>query len=267
MKILIASDLHLRIAAAREGVDLFSDVDVDANVAVVAGDVCDGLAGVEWLGETLAQRMDVVCVLGNHDLYGEDMLGGYERAFEIANRYDRLHLLQDSAVVIQGVRFIGSTLWTDYKLFEDGGGASAAECMRVAKYELADYGEIYAAGAEHGRMGRLLTAKDTIGHHERSVAYLASLFGDEFDGQTVVVSHHAVSARSICKRFADNLTSAGFASNLDGLVELSGAALWVHGHVHHSVYYKIGQTRVVCNARGYESVANAGFRLGMVVEL
>lgn len=265
MKILIASDLHLRIAQAQNGLDVFGDVDAD--VVVVAGDMCDGLAGVDWLGRTLAQRMDVVCVLGNHDLYGEDMSKGYERAAGIAFRYDRLHLLQDSAVEIGDVRFVGSTLWTDYRLFEDGGGASAAECMRIAKYELADYGEIYAAGAVDGRMGRLLTARDTVGHHERSVRYLESVFEEEFDSRTVVVSHHAVSRRSISERFADNLTSAAFASNLDGLVERSGAALWVHGHVHHSADYQIGGTRVLCNARGYESAASAEFDGGMVVEL
>jgi Icc-related predicted phosphoesterase len=262
VRVFIASDLHLRIAAAREGVNLFSDVEAD--VAVVARDMCDGLAGVAWLGRTLARRMDVVCALGNHDLYGEDMTVGYERAAEIAAGHDRLHLLQDCAVVIGGVRFVGSTLWTDYKLFEGVGGASAAECMRIARRELADYGEIYPAGAVDGRMGHLLTARDTVGHHERLVRYLESVFEEEFDGQTVVVSHHAVSRRSISERFADNMTSAAFASNLDGLVERSGAALWVHGHVHHSCDYEIGGTRVCCNARGYES---AGYDKRLVVEL
>ena len=57
-----------------------------------------------------------------------------------------------------------------------------------------------------------------------------------------------------------------FASRLDGLIEASGPALWVHGHTHTSFDYRIAGTRVVCNPKGY-GTENTAFDPGLVVEI
>jgi hypothetical protein len=64
-----------------------------------------------------------------------------------------------------------------------------------------------------------------------------------------------------------------FCSDLSELVEGSGAALWVHGHTHASCDYVAGQTRVVCNPKGYGPVKTGGeyenpeFDAGLIVEI
>ena len=71
------------------------------------------------------------------------------------------------------------------------------------------------------------------------------------DGPTVVVTHHAPCTGSIHPKYADSPITPAFVSDLDELVEASGAALWIHGHVHDSYDYRVGNTRVLCNPRGY----------------
>ena len=85
---------------------------------------------------------------------------------------------------------------------------------------------------------------------------------------TVVLAHHPPSRRSIGGRYADDALSPAYASNLDELVENSGAALWVHGHTHISRDYRIGATRVVCNPRGYYGYElNPEFDPNLVIEV
>ena len=46
--------------------------------------------------------------------------------------------------------------------------------------------------------------------------------------------------------------------------------LWTHGHTHHPFDYVIGETRIVCNPRGYESdgyCENSGWDITKIVEV
>jgi Icc-related predicted phosphoesterase len=70
--------------------------------------------------------------------------------------------------------------------------------------------------------------------------------------KTVVVTHHLPHARSIPSRFHDDLLNAAYASDLSDVIESGRPALWVHGHTHDSCDYQVGDTRIVCNPRGYD---------------
>jgi hypothetical protein len=83
----------------------------------------------------------------------------------------------------------------------------------------------------------------------------------------VVVTHHGPSVRSIPPYHAGSPLNPAFVSKLDALVESSGVPLWVHGHTHYNVDYKIGSTRVLTNQRGYPDERAVGFDPGLVVEL
>lgn len=86
---------------------------------------------------------------------------------------------------------------------------------------------------------------------ERHRRWLEGRLAEPFDGETVVVTHFAPSVRSVAPRFAGSPLNACFVSDLERLVAASGAALWVHGHTHDSFDYRIGDTRVLANPRGY----------------
>ena len=101
-----------------------------------------------------------------------------------------------------------------------------------------------------GDAPRLLCADDTARLHARHKAWLSAQLGEPFDGKTVVITHMAPSMLSVEEQYADNLGSPAFASRLDALV--AQADLWVHGHMHTSLDYRIDACRVVCNPCGYK---------------
>ena len=97
----------------------------------------------------------------------------------------------------------------------------------------------------------LFTPLDSAALFQRNVAWLESCLKTPWRGTTVVVTHHAPSARSVESRFEGSPLNACFASHLDHLVRSDLAAVWIHGHMHHSIDYRVNGTRVVCNPRGY----------------
>jgi len=149
-------------------------------------------------------------------------------------------LLENSAIEINGYTFLGCTLWTDFSIAADPEAA-----MRVAEERMNDY-RIIANSIER----RALRARDTAKIHRESVAWLVDQLAKCDPERTIVVTHHAPSKRSEASYHAGGPMSPAFASNLDSLIDRSGVPLWIHGHTHHNVDYKIGATRVLSNQRG-----------------
>jgi len=85
-------------------------------------------------------------------------------------------------------------------------------------------------------------------------------------GPTVVVTHHLPHRRSIPERFKGDLLNAAYASDLSDLIEQGQPTLWVHGHTHDSSDYRVGNTRIMCNPRGYDD-ENSRFDPTLVVEI
>ena len=252
MRILLLSDLHIEFRP-------FEPPEVDVDVVVLAGDVHVGDAGLLWAREAFP-RTPVVYVLGNHEYYGESF---NRLALELADRAEgsNVHVLERRGVEIDGVRFLGCTLWTDLALFGDAFDAPALvqECMN-------DYNMIRAGVDGH----RALSAAETLVAHERSRRWLEGELRKQRGQKTVVVTHHAPSILSIGEDERDDALACAYASSLEDVVAGSGAALWVHGHVHESVDYRLGGTRVVANARGYPEQyarSNASFDPVRVLEI
>ena len=113
---------------------------------------------------------------------------------------------------------------------------------------------------------RRFRPSDAASLHRASVAWLGSEWVRS-ELPTVVVSHHAPSARSLDPRFGDDPVNAGFASALEPLIESLQPAAWIHGHVHRAIDYRLGSTRVVCNPRGYPGEFDNGFDPGLIIEV
>lgn len=244
------SDLHLEFAP-------FDVPDVGADVLVLAGDV-------DTKGRLrLAPKTPAVMVCGNHEHYDGEVDRTTDKLRPVAAERG-VALLENDVAVVAGVRFLGATLWTDFRVFAGDDEyrlrADATECARV----MTDFRSVRVA-----RDGfRRFRPKDAAMLHYASVAWLRAALAEPFDGPTVVVTHHAPSIRSVPEQWRSERTTAAYASRLDELVEESGAALWVHGHVHRSADYMIGRTRVVCNPRGYvPSEPNPDFQPDLVVEV
>ncbi len=248
MRLHLLSDLHLEFSAAQIPA-------TDAEVVVLAGDIHLGREGREWARRQFPGR-PVVYVLGNHEFY-RHALPELTKTLQREADSSPIHVLENSAVEINGWTFLGCTLWTDFEL-----AADPAAAMWAAELNMSDYSLI-----QFSPEGRLLTARDTARLHAESVAWLRGALARCDRARTIVVTHHAPSGRSEPPSFADSPISPAFASHLDALVEESRVPLWLHGHTHHNVDYRIGSTRVLTNQRGYPDEHCPGFHPGLVIEV
>jgi predicted phosphodiesterase len=234
MKLHVLSDLHLGFAP-------FERPRTDADVVVLAGDIARPREAVAW---ALEFAQPVVYVPGNHEFYGSSIEAARAELRRLCAG-THVHLLDDDEVVLEGVRFLGTTLWTDFGLF--GAGAPKAAAMAEAARLLRDFSRI--AIDEAG--GARFTPEHAEALFERHAGWLQAKLAEPHDGATVVITHHSPSRQSIHPRFAGSLLNACFVSDLERLVGSGGARLWIHGHTHDSFDYALNGTRVVCNPRGY----------------
>lgn len=268
MRFLLLSDLHLEFAkfsAVWNG----QRIDEGVDVVVLAGDICEGTQGIRWARETFVTK-EIVYVLGNHEAYSWHIRFLTEQAREVA-RHMGVHLLERDAVVLGGVRFLGTTLWTDFNFF---GAQKRFAAMLAAQVYVNDYQYIHIdedprPGDTVKRPPRKLRPADTALMHQESVQWLSAELHAGAPDRTVVVTHHAPHRLSVHPRFEQDLVTGAYASDLSDL--MGRAALWVHGHMHDSVDYRVNGTRVVCNPRGYVrrdgSQENARFEPGLVLEV
>jgi predicted phosphodiesterase len=243
VRIRVLSDLHLEV-------EPFAPADVPADVVVLAGDIDNGAAGVEWAERTF--RVPVIYIAGNHEYYDHEF---HEvRAALRAAAIDRVRLLDCSEAVTDDVRFLGCTLWTDYTLAPE---PSRAGVIQEARAKNPDYQKIRCGAGSFAPEDAI-----TLCHEHR--AWLEGALSQPFAGRTVVITHFAPHPRSIAPAYVGHPANPGFVLDLSPL--MGRATLWIHGHTHTAFDYEVDGTRVVCNPRGYPGEPT-GFAADRVVEI
>jgi len=253
MKLNILSDLHLG----------FSELDTplnDADVVVLAGDIARPRQAAQW---AMRLHKPVIYVPGNHEFYGSSLDAAAAELKRLCAG-TRIHVLDNDDVTIDGVRFIGSTLWSDFMLF--GNGARRTAAIVEAQRLMRDFSRIRIGE----RSDALFTPADSARLFARNAEWLDRRLDVPHAGPTVVVTHHAPSRRSIHARFADSLLNACFVSNAEHLAGAERVQWWIHGHTHDSFDYALNGTRVICNPRGYAKAGvneNARFDPDLTIDV
>lgn len=253
MRFLVLSDLHLEFAPH----DVTGEDGFDA--VILAGDIhAPGRRAVAWaLGQPAFAGKPVVLLAGNHEFY-DTCLPDELQAIRDAALGSNVHFLSRTSVVLDDpaggqVRVLGCTLWTDFE-FADAGFASdqVMNMFRASRY-MSDYRAISLPDEDGGlstKPRRLFTPKDALERHLSERAWLLEQLSTPFNGKTVVVSHHGPSGLSVSPKFRGDELNSSFVSELPSTF-FEVPALWVHGHTHASADYILGNTRVLCNPRGY----------------
>ena len=278
MKIAIASDLHLE----------FGDINIvntdNADVLILSGDICvaadigrpdphgflEGARSnriVDFFKRCSFQFPHVVYVLGNHEHYHGDFATTKKKIQGMleSNFLSNVYLLEREIKTIDDVTFIGGTLWTDmnngdqltlYHMRTMMNDFRVVEnSNRVVNYKA--YEQINGVDNREKPIFKTRTAKfspeDAFEEHVKMKGYIQQIVQDKPDQKFVVVGHHAPSHKSIHPRYAaDQIMNGGYSSIMDEFIEdHPQIKLWTHGHTHHEFDYVIGETRVVCNPRGY----------------
>jgi len=247
MKIHLISDLHLE----------FGPIEIprpEADLVILAGDIHIKRNGLAWIRRTFPDR-PVIYIAGNHEFYG----GKFPRLVDKLKEEtagSHIHVLENDTVEVGGYRFFGATLWTDMNLFGDPGVGS------IDALVMNDYRRV-----RHSATYRKLRPQDTCLRHAVSVRAIETFLAGGDPDKSVVVTHHAPSILSLPARRQTDPLSCAYASHLDDLIVRTRPLLWVHGHIHHSQDYRIGQTRIISNPRAYPDKPNGDFDPALIIDL
>jgi DNA repair exonuclease SbcCD nuclease subunit len=255
---------------------------LDFDVALISGDVRQpGVKAIEWLADACPHR-PVFYLAGNHDFYSHfdkhdpSMKTTYQREREAMRRRAEqlsVHFLDNDAAVLEdGTRVLGTTLWTDFMLRPSY--LMFADAVRLASKQMNDY-RCIKLDPKPGHRIKNFQPKDSINAHKVARKWLQDQLAIEHDGDTVVMSHMAPHPKSLAHGQVTGDLDACYASDLTPILTGPNAPThWFHGHLHKNSDYTIGNCRVVCNPRGYpvSSLKNAprenpDFNLELVIEI
>lgn len=281
MKIQLVSDLHLEFE------DINIKNELGADVLVLSGDICvaedlykqdfrtlsldtmpvEGYGRAkrairyrDFFSRVSFQFPHVIYIMGNHEHYhgtfdtSREVLQNMLNIMNIHNVY----ILDNDIKDIDGVRFVGGTLWTDCNKGDP-----------LTQYHLEQAMNDFRVIRVKREQYRKFMPKETIDEHIRTKKYISLILEETPDDMPVVVcGHHAPSSMSIAEQYKnDTLMNGGYYSDLgDFILDRPKIRVWTHGHMHQSFDYMIGGCRVVCNPRGYHD-ENRSFDPNFVVEV
>ena len=269
MKIQLLSDLHLETHPA-----FAPEADPEADVLVLAGDIGSYQSGSALLDAGDAEfgltrfsplhgwPTPVLFVPGNHEYDGLDFDDAHAQLQETCSRLG-ITWLEREVRILSGVRFVGTTLWTDFDALGPLAGQQVPEApsmhqpasgytqqlkARQKAFSAANY---YLRKTGTTRAGEPWLAPQVRNQALICQAWLRQALAQPFDGPIVAVTYFAPSLRSADPRYGLVPGTAGFCNALDDL--LSQAQLWLHGHLHCPSDYVHQGCRVLANPRGYDS--------------
>lgn len=244
---------------------------------VLAGDICvakelpfsDSQYGERFknfFARCASEFPHVVMIAGNHESYHGDIAKTNQLLKDAVAHLPNFHVLEKETFVLGDVTFIGGTLWTDMNGGHRGTLYHVERCMNdfrliknsnsMVSYKtyLPDPNDSTKQITVFKEKPSTFSTKDACDEHQKTLDYIDVVISGKSDQKFVVVGHHSPSKKSIKPQYEhDTLTNGGYSSDLDFFIEdRPQIKVWVHGHTHHTFEYMVGETRIVCNPRGYK---------------
>jgi len=244
------SDLHLESQGFRWSLP-------QGDMLIIAGDLCHASAldpskadpyrtkqrdrVMRFIDMATKSFTHLLLIAGNHEHYD----GVFEDTVSMLRRHlAGVTVLDDDSVDIGGIHFFGTTLWTDL----DGRNEIAAETIRRG---MGEYFFARTREANGHTLAKLRPAR-TLAAHEHALDALKR-HATTGTRPTVVISHHAPSLQGLNPHHKGNGLDGAFASDLDRLIAaLPNVPFWIHGHTHIRRRYRIGDTTLLANCRGFD---------------
>lgn len=274
MKIRVVSDLHLEFLP----LEIPNNHDID--VLVLSGDIMTAIDLHDHSYEDYRYRTNmprpelsdryrdflhhcskhykhVIYVAGNHEFYNGYWNRSIEHLKEECENYSNIYFLEKDYKTIDGVTFVGCTLWTNM---------NKRNPMTI--HSIATMFNDFRLIRDDKNNYRKITTNQILDRHDEHMKFLSDSV-KMFDN-IVVCTHMAPCVKSIHEHFKHDFHGNGFYHSelSEFILDNPKIKLWTHGHVHNSFDYMIGDTRVVCNPRGYAVYEpNTGFDSNHCIEL
>jgi len=241
MKVRIESDLHLEWYD-KEPFCLDSSEDEQNTILILAGDICilSKIKKFEYFFNDVTTRFKhVLYVFGNHEFYKGSVKLVNDYISQLS--YPNLTVLNRSYIDIENYRFLGSTMWSDYNNYDELTAFIVRKrmndfhCIRTGSY-----GVPYM---------RKFDPKDAFVEFNKTIEFFKKSYSTEHTN--IVITHHAPSFKSIAEKFKNSSINHGYCSDLSEHILQYNPKLWIHGHIHESVSYEIGNTQIESNPKGY----------------
>lgn len=235
MKIQLISDLHLGFKHKT-----LPRISAEADILVLAGDISASVLNLEdYFGRVReVSDMPIIMCLGNHDYYGHYLNKAAEDLAVVEDRFDDVHILSREWVEIDGVNFVGTTLWTDFDKRRDEVAVATS---------FPDYYQIYSVSDEYAPVN--ITSADILKEHARDKAWLADIVRPE--EKTVVLTHHVPLTTGIPEMYRGNPKNGGFYVDMSEFILDYKPDVWCCGHTHYFRFDTVGSCGVYCNPWGY----------------
>jgi len=258
MKIYLVSDLHVELN------EIFPLPSAAVDVVVLAGDIHKGSKVFDVAAEFHRHcHAPVIIVVGNHEYYGKDYIAQLAEFRRNAAMLRNVFVLENDQAIIDGVRFLGCTLWSSFALYgEDQIATAQREALRcIADFSVIRYGD------------RRFTPDDAKALHHESHTWLESQLAQPFDGKTVVVTHflpHGAGIHPMHATQGGDYLTPYFTTDCSPLMKKYRIDAWLCGHTHNSVDVIVENgTRLVSNQRGYshERLSYTRFDTEKIIDL
>ena len=240
IKIQLLSDLHVEFYKNSKDLQI---EDTDAELIILVGDIHTKTRGIKWLLEQKINK-PILYVCGNHEYWGGSYPHTLDKMKE-ATRGTNIYVLENDYYIHNDLVILGSSLWTDYKLFEPVISQSLArnECYKLMN----DFTRIRNSNNNYKKISSI----DLLDLHIKSLEFLTTYLELFKDWNIGIATHHSPSIKGVNPIYYKDVVSSAYCSNLDEFVAYSGAKFWAFGHTHYKVDTYIGDTRLISNPRGY----------------
>lgn len=233
MKIQITSDLHFENEENKQEFILSKEADL----LIIAGDLGNQISPQVDMIKAFCDQKPVIFIPGNHDYMGNSIEDTID--FWDAQNIKNFHFLNNKKIEIEGINFIGTTLWSD--LYAD-----PLNTLAVLK-GMIDYKYIWKKNK---------TSLVDIDYMQKIFLDSLSFVTKELlsnDKRKVLITHHLPTLMSIHPKYMHSVLNSAFATNLTGiLLDAKNLELCIHGHTHDNMDYHITEKlRLICNPLGY----------------
>lgn len=250
MKVTYCSDLHLE----------FSDYEIhnvdNADVLILAGDIMPisrlktDIESVKFgnisrflkfIDQVTNLYKHVIWVMGNHEYYGADIteLSELKQAFKC---YSNLYILENEIVKLDGVTFIGGTMWTDLNKNDPSTKYRAAGLLNDFHY-ITENHEPFNVDYWYSL-------------HQQFMQFITDFFTSyQSEDPVVVVTHHSPTFETIDARYKGSFIMNGlYCSSLEEFIlDNPSIKYWIHGHLHGCDQFDLDTCKIRSNTRGYPS--------------